>query len=65
MIQERIQLGPRIIKGVTCEDEEAKEYIEATNFCIIGTLSTLLKQDFSTRILEGERTKEYPPPIVL
>jgi hypothetical protein len=54
-----------MIKGVTCKDKEAKEYIEATNFRITGPLSTLLEQDFSTRILEGERSKECPPPIAL
>lgn len=50
---------------MTCKDEEAEEYIEATNFRIVGSLSALLEQDFGTRILKGERSKEYPPPIAL
>jgi hypothetical protein len=28
-----------MIEGVTCEDEEAEEYIEATNFRIAGPLT--------------------------
>jgi hypothetical protein len=54
-----------MIEGVTCEDEEAKEYIEATNLRIAGPLSTLLEQDFGTRILEGERSEECPSPVAL
>jgi hypothetical protein len=50
-----------MIEGVTCEDEEAEEYIEATNFRIAGPLSALLEQDFGTRSLEGERSEECPP----
>jgi len=50
-----------MIEGVTCKDEEAEEYIEATNFRIAGPLSALLEQDFGTRILEGERFEECPP----
>ena len=54
-----------MIKGVTCEDKEAEEYIEVTNFRIIGPLSTLLEQDFGTRILEGEHSEECPSPMAL
>lgn len=54
-----------MIEGVTCEDEEAEEYIEATNFRIAGPLSALLQQDFGTRILEGERSEECPPPVAV
>jgi hypothetical protein len=50
-----------MIEGVTCEDEEAEEYIEATNLRIVGPLPALLEQDFGTRILEGERSEECPP----
>jgi hypothetical protein len=64
-IWERIRPGPRIIIDITCKDKEAKEYIEAINFRITDPLAALLEQDFGTRILEGKRSEEYPPPIAL
>jgi len=54
-----------MIEGITCEDEEAEEYIKATDFRIAGPLSALLEQDFGTRILEGNRSEECPPPVAL
>jgi len=33
-----------MIEGISCEDKEAEEYIEATNFRIANPLSTLLEQ---------------------
>jgi hypothetical protein len=65
MIWEYTWPGPRMIEGITCEDEEAEEYITATNLRIAGPLSALLEQDFGTRTLGGNRFEECPPPVAL
>lgn len=55
--------GPGMTESVTYNDEEAEEYINATNYRIAGPLSALLEQDFGMRI--SEERPEYSPHVAL
>ena len=55
----------RVIEVVICEDKIAEEYIDVVILRYVGSLSSLLEGDFSTRIIEGKPLERCPPSIAL
>jgi 2EXR family len=65
MIWEHTWPASRVIEVATCEDETAEEYTDVAILRFAGSLSSLLEEDFGTRVVEGEPLETSAPPVAL